>query len=55
MEVMPQKRGAPLDHRTGIKSYRDVPSGSIAEKAPYIDHGTARPDPRRSSWMATML
>lgn len=35
------------DYKTGFISYPDAEPGSPAAKAPYIDHGTARVDPRR--------
>lgn len=37
----------PVDHREGIRSYESVPEGSVLEKAPYVDNGTSRIDPRR--------
>lgn len=35
------------DFREGIRSYENVPAGSTAAKAPYIDYGTDLIDPRR--------
>lgn len=36
-----------IDYRRGIRSYSDVAPGSLADKAPYIDHGTSLVDPAR--------
>lgn len=35
------------DFEEGIRSYDSVPPGSLAAKAPYVDHGTGIIDPRR--------
>ncbi|MEJ7935018.1 aromatic ring-hydroxylating dioxygenase subunit alpha [Sphingobium sp. AN558] len=36
-----------VDYLEGIRSYDDVPAGSVRAKAPYIDNGTDLIDPRR--------
>lgn len=36
-----------VDYRLGVRSYTDVPPGSLAEKMPYIDYGTELVDPKR--------
>ena len=35
------------DYRRGFVTYPDAEPGSPGEKAPYIDHGTERVDPKR--------
>jgi phenylpropionate dioxygenase-like ring-hydroxylating dioxygenase large terminal subunit len=37
----------PVDYRVGIRSYKNVPPGSLAEKMPYVDYGTDLVDKRR--------
>lgn len=36
-----------VDYRSGIRSYKDAVPGSLADKAPYVDHGTGLIDPAR--------
>src|SRR3546814_14045849 len=35
------------DYKTGFVTYPDAEPGSPEAKAPYVDHGTGRIDPRR--------
>ena len=37
----------PYDFKTGYEVYPDYSSGELGKKAPYMDHGTKRPDPKR--------
>jgi hypothetical protein len=36
-----------VDYREGVRMTRGVEAGPLAEKAPYVDHGTGLIDPRR--------
>lgn len=36
-----------FDYRKGFQAYPESSSGPAGDKAPYVDHGTERPDPRR--------
>jgi carnitine monooxygenase subunit len=42
-----RKSGMEYDHKTGFVAYPDAEPGSPAAKAPYIDHGTGKIDPKR--------
>jgi phenylpropionate dioxygenase-like ring-hydroxylating dioxygenase large terminal subunit len=42
-----EKMNKPYDFKTGYVVYPDGSSGETGKKAPYLDHGTDRPDPKR--------
>src|SRR3546814_898732 len=42
-----RKKSMDYDYKTGFVTYPDAEPGSPEAKAPYVDHGTGRIDPRR--------